>query len=376
MTVFIPEGRTQYYVFFRIRDPNKEVSRQVNRSCGTSIYAEAVAKAAGIFAEEVGRSRGLVRPMAPAAPGTASSVVQKSDPSIDEILRLYDEWLRSARPGEHRPLMASAQTSKNRLRQLCRLLEVCTVGELSAAMVGLTPEKIGVTPGNFIPLLRNAAGPFRLAVMRFYAERGLSFATPFPVLPAVQRRARFAPPTAEFINKLKLEAEEELLGDPRVYLLYLLAFGAGLRVQEATHVWWEDVVADGIWVRNDIIHRTKSNRDRFIPVGSGLIAKLNRHRRTPNDWVIADGAGGGRNPDKIAKKRGERAAYHLAQWLQKKLGPCAGRNPVHYLRKVFGSVVARDHGIYTASRFLGHSSIKVTEEVYVGLISGAVANVV
>ncbi len=47
MTVFKPEGRTCYYVFFRHR------GRQYNRSCGTPDYSAAVAKAAEIIAEVV-----------------------------------------------------------------------------------------------------------------------------------------------------------------------------------------------------------------------------------------------------------------------------------------------------------------------------------
>jgi integrase len=52
------------------------------------------------------------------------------------------------------------------------------------------------------------------------------------------------------------------------------------------------------------------------------------------------------------------------------------KNPVHWLRKVFGSYVARDHGILVASKMLGHSSTKITEEVYVGVVDAPVANVI
>jgi integrase len=39
--------------------------------------------------------------------------------------------------------------------------------------------------------------------------------------------------------------------------------------------------------------------------------------------------------------------------------------PLHTLRKEFGSVINRAHGIHAASRALRHSSIGITAEIYV-----------
>ena len=42
--------------------------------------------------------------------------------------------------------------------------------------------------------------------------------------------------------------------------------------------------------------------------------------------------------------------------------------PVHYLRKCFGSLAVADHGIFIASKLLGHSDIGLTASTYAGQV--------
>jgi integrase len=67
-------------------------------------------------------------------------------------------------------------------------------------------------------------------------------------------------------------------------------------------------------------------------------------------------------------RRKYRLAPHLRvlkRWLRMK-GVTANK-PIHELRKEVGSIIARDHGIYAASRFLRHSDIKVTADYYLDM---------
>jgi hypothetical protein len=48
--------------------------------------------------------------------------------------------------------------------------------------------------------------------------------------------------------------------------------------------------------------------------------------------------------------------------------------PMHFLRKVFGSVVATRHGLFTACNYLGHSSVIVTEKHYAALLEKPVVD--
>jgi len=41
---------------------------------------------------------------------------------------------------------------------------------------------------------------------------------------------------------------------------------------------------------------------------------------------------------------------------------------VHYLRKCFGSLAVADHGIFIASKLLGHADIGLTASTYAGQV--------
>jgi len=71
-----------------------------------------------------------------------------------------------------------------------------------------------------------------------------------------------------------------------------------------------------------------------------------------------------------AHYRAEEAFSRLAAWLRKH-GVCSPK-PLHILRKEYGSVLAREHGILVASSALRHSSISLTREHYVDGRSSAV----
>jgi integrase len=209
------------------------------------------------------------------------------DPLIEEVLIRYDEYMASATPGEKRPDPTTAHAYKTRLRNLMRRLKVETVGELRAAMKGLTPEKLGVTPENFVSLLRSAAGPFWPKVLKWYRANGLEFETPFPTVPAVLDREFFEAPTEEQVERLDELAIKELKPfDEQSYVLFMLALGVGLRLQEAAHLRWENVGVGTIEVRSDSIHRTKSRKSRTLRINAELMARINEYRRFPQDWVI------------------------------------------------------------------------------------------
>ncbi|MCG8601358.1 MAG: tyrosine-type recombinase/integrase, partial [Verrucomicrobiales bacterium] len=52
----------------------------------------------------------------------------------------------------------------------------------------------------------------------------------------------------------------------------------------------------------------------------------------------------------------------LGKWLKEKGGD--KKRPIHELRKEAGSLVAAEYGIFEASRFLRHSDIRITSQVY------------
>jgi hypothetical protein len=210
MNVFIPAGRTQYYVQFRIRVPGTVKRRQVMLSCDTKVYQEAQTRAAEIFADQVSKNR-----VSKASDNLASKEVPplsipngnakaqtplkeittpfENDPTIDEVLELFTDWIESAIPGEKRPLPETAKNYGRRLIQLADMLKLkgtSTISELKAKMKGLTFQKLGTSEGNFIALLRGAAGPFWPKPMKHYENKGIKFDTPFPFLPNLAQGTR------------------------------------------------------------------------------------------------------------------------------------------------------------------------------------------
>lgn len=362
MNVFKPKGRSCYYVFFRHR------GRQILRSCGKTDYSEAKQRAVTILAEAV--TPPTVSAVLTGAPTQPAKVLTADQIGIEEICGHYDIWLRIAKPGQKRPREETAKGYQRRLRQLAELLDADTVQALSDKLCGLTPEKLGVSEGNFTTLIRNAAAVFGKAARAYYATQNMNLSDPFGgALPAAPERPLFAAPSKSEVAALVQRASDELEEThPREWCLFLLALGAGLRVQEISHLKWSEVTQGGISVSSSKGHKTKSGRGRFVPCGTGLLEQLERYRGLPGNFVISDGRGRHPANDKVPRVRCSRAARRLSRWLRNNGIP--GRNPIHALRKVFGSFVANEHGVFVTSRYLGHGSVAVTEACYAGLIGG------
>jgi hypothetical protein len=146
VTVFIPKGRTCYYVFFRHR------KHPYNRSCGTAIYADAVVRAGEIVAEIV-----MPTPKEAISDPTQGPIepnrIKGLEIGVEELLGFFDEWIRSAKPGQKRPSLETAANYRRRLRQLCRLLKAYTVAEISLKL----PEHRSSMPGSYSK--RRHSGP-------------------------------------------------------------------------------------------------------------------------------------------------------------------------------------------------------------------------
>ena len=52
----------------------------------------------------------------------------------------------------------------------------------------------------------------------------------------------------------------------------------------------------------------------------------------------------------------------LATWLRSQ--GVESKRPIHELRKEVGSLIADEHGIYAASRFMRHADIRITAASY------------
>ena len=174
-----------------------------------------------------------------------------------------------------------------------------------------------------------------------------------------------------------------LLDEPRTpaerIVINWLRF-TGMRIDEATHVQWRDVVNDEIIVRKS---KTPSGLRR-IPILPELPAELRRWR----EHQEARGAAGLNTPV-LSTASGTPMTQFQAWKIVKRVACRAGVRPripldraglnvseitPHTLRRTFGSTLL-NHGVRleAVSKLLGHSNTKVTEDSYAELLSATVA---
>ncbi len=193
-------------------------------------------------------------------------------------------------------------------------------------------------------VLKNAASVF--SGMSLQAMGMAEVQNPFArlVKPKVDRGPFRAPPR-EWITQIMRRGVEELEGETR--LAFVLALGAGFRWGEILSLSWEDIQEGGVRIAAE---KAKGRRGRVIPVGE--LAQRVLESARGQGAVIA----------------GESQEVHrgLCVWLRQQ--GVQDAKPVHYLRKCFGSLAVGDHGIFIASKLLGHASIGITASTYAGQV--------
>lgn len=289
-----------------------------NRSTGCENHADAQIRAAQIVLEV---ARATATPESLQAEPTAEP---KTDAGLDYVIQLYFDWLKSsfAHGEKSRPRLRTAKDYACRLRLLAEKLHVATVRELQATVnvpqTPLTAARLGMSEARFVPLVRSAAGIFGLRALRYFESRELKIQNPLlGYIPQVMPQRPFVPPSKETVAALVAAAHGELRDQHhREYLLFMLCLGAGLRVQEAAFVRWNDVMDNCIRAATTSDHKNKSNRTRDIPVGKPLLDVLNQSRGVGLAYVVPDGASATK-PARNAVPEGRcyRAARRLAKWL-------------------------------------------------------------
>jgi integrase len=170
------------------------------------------------------------------------------------------------------------------------------------------------------------------------------------------------------VHALVAQARRELAeqGKSELFKIFVLAAMCGLRRREIDLLPWSAFRWEEDILRIEATHffHPKSEESiADIPIEPELVALFRGyHARANGQFVIESEA----EPKVDAAYVHYRCAdlfKELCTWLRAH-GVKTVR-PLHTLRKEFGSVINRAHGIHTASRALRHASIGITAEIYV-----------
>ena len=322
-----PDGR-------RIQSPNWSVrfqhqGKRTCRSLGTADYRLAQQRARALT--KAVRSGGWAS--ATVLPTSHGSV------AIDEFLERYHRGAvsRGLRPRS----IAHAEMD---LRRVAREIGARRLADLTLAALQSWIRDARLKPITVRAVLKNAGSAFSKASLQSLGMPEVQ--NPFArlVQPKVDREPFNAPPRS-WITHLMRQGIEKLSGDCR--LVFVLALGCGLRWGEIVSLTWENVLPDGVRVPASL---AKGRRARVVPVGKRVQSILEAAR--------GEGAVISADSKEIHKT--------LCSWLKEH--GVKDSKPVHFLRKCYGSLAVADHGIYIASKLLGHASISLTASTYAGQV--------
>jgi integrase len=259
--------------------------------------------------------------------------------SLSDFLERYH---RSAVSRGLRPRSISG--SERSLRRIAREVQAKRLADLTPLRLQQWVEDCGLKPRTLRSTLKFAACPFSKPSLRALGMDEVQ--NPFAnlVRPKVDHEPFNAPPRS-WIKRLMRQGIREWCGDAR--RAFVLALGAGLRWGEIVSLTWEDVRKDSIRVAAE---KAKGRRARVVPVGPLLRRVLETAR---GQGQVLEG-----DTPEIHKA--------LCNWLRGQ--GVNDQKPIHYLRKCFGSMAVADHGVFIASKLLGHSNITQTASTYAGQV--------
>jgi integrase len=169
------------------------------------------------------------------------------------------------------------------------------------------------------------------------------------------------------LSDLMQSAVTELNNDREVMKALLLAAGAGLRKREIDSLTWDalDEKKQTLSVAPTEHYGLKSRDSAaVIPLAPEIASFLSQchklEKAQPSDFMLK---GDYKVNTKVRSYRCDVTFERLMEWLRGQ--GITDRKPIHHLRKLAGEAVARQAGIYAASRYLRHSGVKVTEASYV-----------
>lgn len=177
---------------------------------------------------------------------------------------------------------------------------------------------------------------------------------------------KYVPPTADEEAKWFKDVADLKNTMPDSYAAFIMAYGAGFRVNECKHATWQWLKQIGnTWVLHIQIadeYAPKFNKERTVPITEQVAQELmdTRYQKRSNHEQHA-----WRMDPKYILQRGRKfmAFKHVSIWFKER--GWTDNRVMHIFRKHFGSqIVTQTGNLYDAQHLLGHASYQTTERYY------------
>ena len=216
-------------------------------------------------------------------------------------------------------------------------------------------------------LMRNAKALFGKKLLPFVEQ---SITLPRPL--AFDGVTLEKEPSLRYISKIDpfailAKAKEELaVAEPEAFKVMILALYCGLRRAEIDNLLWRafDFANSTMWVESSEFHELKSEDSAGkMDLDADTLALFQGYRaKKPKAVFVVESPLKHDSKGKAGRYRCNPVFKKVLAWLRK--NGVDGHKPLHTLRKEIGSIIASEHGIFEASRYLRHADIHITSAFY------------
>jgi integrase len=179
------------------------------------------------------------------------------------------------------------------------------------------------------------------------------------------RDHRFQPGGVVASELLQKAATELADSDPEAFKAIVLATTLGLRRNEIDKCEYSmfNLEAGTLCVDNSEHLHVKSERSRgVVDIEPALIPLIRGWQAKATSSFVLESDNSPRPDSKYQHYRSKWTLQRACKWLRK--AGVKSNEPLHFCRKLYGSLICDAHGIYAASRALRHSDIAVTSRHY------------
>jgi integrase len=225
--------------------------------------------------------------------------------------------------------------------------------------VGLRKARVSVNS-----LMRRARSLFSPKILR-QIQLPLPSAKPFDGVEFEPRQSMKYRSRIDLRKLIESASEDLKRNDPQCHAIFLLAVAAGLRRKEIDLLEWSSFRWEENVIRiqpTKFYHPKSEDSIGDIQVDNEIMAIFREYYTKAKGFFVISSP---RPPKTVLRGdyyRCETQLERLNAWLRRQ--GVTEQKPLHTLRKEFGSVVNRAHGIHAASKALRHADINVTNNFY------------